>query len=160
MSDTIVVEHRKVGTIEVPASKVFTFDELPGFKGAHRFIVMEHSQDSPFSWLICLDDRDLAVVIANPWDYFPDYDPPISQRDLEHLELKTREETEVVVIVAVEPDNVWFNLAAPLLINRTTMRGMQVIADDCRYTMREPMPKIEDLTPADQEAQLGDTVTK
>ena len=36
--------------------------------------------------MISLDDPDLAFVIANPWHFFPGYDPAVEPRHLKGLE--------------------------------------------------------------------------
>lgn len=71
MSEVIRFESRRVGTIEVGEADIVSFDPLPGFPNKTRFVVVEHADSAEFAWLVCLDDPDLAFVVASPWTFFP-----------------------------------------------------------------------------------------
>ena len=48
--------------------------------------------------------------------------------------------------------DIFLNLAAPLLINATTRRGLQVVSDDPRYTTRAAIPQLK---PEAKETESG-----
>ena len=158
MSEMISIEHRRVGPIEVAEEAVLYFEEIPGFPGAKRFIVMDHEKDSPFCWLVSLDDADLAFVIGNPWNFFPDYDPAIPDAEFERLQLEKSEDVEVVALVSVEGERIWFNLAAPILINQATRKATQVISESNCYAMRVELPKPQDVAKAAEAQPVRDVV--
>ncbi len=137
MGETLTIETSRFGRIEVDPRTVLHFNGLPGFPEARRFVVIDHAETTSFSWLVSLDDPDLAFVIANPWHFFPGYDPAVSTRHLTSLEIKDAEQLETVVFATFNGRKVTLNLAAPVLINRESMQGAQVILDDPRYTTRE-----------------------
>lgn len=144
MSDRICFESRRVGRIELSESDVLTFEPIPGFPGKTRFVVMEHTEESEMAWLVSLDDPDLAFVVSTPWSFFPTYDPPVEREHLAALGIEKLEEVEILSILSVSEGKIFFNLAAPLLINASTRRGMQVVADDPRYTTRVAIPALEE----------------
>jgi flagellar assembly factor FliW len=143
MGDRISFESRRVGKIEVTESEVLTFEPLPGFPNLSRFVVMEHAEGGEMAWLVSLEDADLAFVVASPWSFFPTYDPPLQREHLAALGIEKREEVEILSIVTLSGKAIFLNLAAPLLINVTTRRGMQVIGDDPRYSTRMAIPVLE-----------------
>ncbi len=158
MSDRICFESRRVGRIELSESDVLTFEPIPGFPGKTRFVVMEHADESEMAWLVSLEDPDLAFVVSTPWSFFPSYDPPVQREHLAALGIEKLEEVEILSILSVSEGTIFFNLAAPLLINASTRRGMQVVADDPRYTTRVAIPALEEKAaedPASPESQPG-----
>lgn len=143
MTDVIRVESRRVGTIEASETDILFFEPLPGFPNKTRFIVVEHSESDDFAWLVSLDDPDLAFVVASPWTFFPNYDPPVDREHLGALEIQKKEEVELLSIVSLMGKDIFLNLSAPLLINASTRRGVQVVSDDPRYTTRAAIPALK-----------------
>lgn len=159
MSDRVRFESRRVGLIEVEKSDIVTFDPLPGFPEKTQFVVMEHSEDSEMAWLVSMEDPDLAFVVATPWTFFPDYDPPVEREHLATLGIEKKEEVELLSIVTLSGKAIFLNLAAPLLINAATRRGLQVLNDDPRYATRAAIPQLQSDTTAakSDEAQASPT---
>lgn len=144
MSDHIRFESRRVGTIEASESDVVTFEPLPGFPGRSRFVIMEHdAKRSQMAWLVSVEDPDLAFVVATPWAFFPQYDPPVQREQLAALGTEDLENVEILSIVSLSGKTIFLNLAAPLVINAATRRGLQVVSDDPRYTTRAAIPSLE-----------------
>lgn len=142
MSDRVRFESRRVGVIEVEQSDIITFEPLPGFPGKTRFVLMEHAEASEMAWLASMEDPDLAFVVATPWTFFPNYDPPVGREHLAALGIAKREEVELLSIVTLSGKTIFMNLAAPLLINSVTRRGIQVVCDDPRFTTRAAIPQL------------------
>lgn len=136
-------ESRRAGAIEVAVDDVLVFEPLPGFPDRRRFVLMEHAAESELGWLVSLDDPDLAFVVASPWTFFPEYDAPVDREHLAALGIERRDEFELLCLVSLAGKDICLNLAAPLLVNATTRRGLQVLSDDGRYPTRAPLPPLE-----------------
>lgn len=149
MSDLIRFESRRAGAIEVHAADVLEFEPLPGFPNRKRFVLMEHGERSELAWLVSLDDADLAFVVTNPWTFFPSYDPPVAMEHLAALEIEKREEAEVLCLVTLDSTAIHLNLLAPLLINVSTRRALQIVAEDRRYSTRMRIPRLDERRPED-----------
>ncbi|MEZ4330198.1 MAG: flagellar assembly protein FliW [Myxococcota bacterium] len=143
MAELIEFESRRVGKIEVTEADVVTFEPLPGFPNLSRFVIMEHAEGGEMAWLVSIEDPDLAFVVAAPWSFFPTYEPPIEREHFAALGIEKREEVEILSIVTLSGKSIFLNLSAPLLINATTRRGMQVVGEDPRYSTRAPIPALE-----------------
>ncbi len=152
MGETVVIETSRFGRIEADSDAVLHFSAMPGFSGARRFVVVDHSETTSFSWLISLDDPDLAFVIANPWHFFPGYDPAIQPRHLKGLDIKDATDLETVVMAIFQGRKVMLNLSAPLLINSESRRCAQVILDDPRYSTRDEVVPFSELSRAPEAA--------
>ena len=156
MTDLIRFESRRAGAIEVDAADVLEFEPLPGFPNRRRFVLMEHGDRSELAWLVSLDDADLAFVVTNPWTFFPSYDPPVAMEHLAALEIEKREEAEILCLVTLDGTTIHLNLLAPLLINVSTRKALQVVTDDRRYSTRMRIPRLEDGRP---EESTGEAAT-
>jgi len=144
MSDLIRFESRRAGAIEVDATDILEFEPLPGFPGRKRFVLMEHGERSELAWLVSLDDPDLAFVVTNPWAFFPSYDPPVAMEHLAALQIEKRQEVEILCLVTLDGTTIQLNLLAPLLINVSTRRALQVVTEDRRYSTRMRIPRLEE----------------
>lgn len=143
MGEKISFESRRVGKIEVTEAEVLAFEPLPGFPNRSRFVIMEHAESSELAWLVSIEDADLAFVVATPWSFFPTYEPPIDREHLAALGIEKREEVEILSIVTLSGKSIFLNLSAPLLINVTTRRGIQIIGEDPRYSTRMAIPSLD-----------------
>jgi len=138
----------RFGTLDIDESKVLTFEEgLPGFAGARQFIVLPHRPanggESPFKWLQCVHEPSLALPIMNPWLADPTYSPTIPGVSLKKLgitDVPTQSRIyAVVTIPRNNPAGATVNLVAPLLINKQTRHGMQVVLFQERFCLRMPL---------------------
>lgn len=155
MADRIVFESARFGRIELEAEEILHFDGLPGFPEARRFVVMEHDRASFFAWLVSVDDPDLAFAIADPWQLFPDYRPPLELHHLRALGVEAPEDLEIMAIANLSGEVPRLNLAAPLLINPRNRRCAQVIFDRCEYSSREPIPSPPESEEKEETAESG-----
>ena len=137
--ETIVVASSRFGDLEVTADSVIEFPSgLIGFPRAKRFIMVEHK--APFSWLQCVDESTLAFVVVDGFEFGKQFElkPPLGDKDCDFRE---EDEFAILLIVTVRPDPkmTTANLKAPLFVNIKNRRGVQVIFDDPRYSIRFPL---------------------
>lgn len=113
---------------------------LPGFPDVHRFVLVPWGeQDSPFSILRALDG-ELEFLVVPPAAFFPEYEPEIDDDNAAELGLGTADDAIVLVIVTV-PERVHdatANLLGPLVINRHTRQGRQVVLSE-QWSTRQPL---------------------
>ena len=68
------IETLRFGKIAIQDDKVITFPKgLLGFSQRRRFILFPHKEGSPFFWLQCVEDGELAFVLMNPKLVVNDY---------------------------------------------------------------------------------------
>lgn len=139
-TERLRVEHERFGPIEVVGSEVLRFEGIPGFPEADRFALLRHDRDSAFLWLVSLDVLDLAFAVADPRQFFPDYQPKLSPEQLASVDASGPEELELFAIATVREKSVTLNLAAPLLVNARAARGTQIVLADETWSTRTPLP--------------------
>jgi len=126
------------GSIRVEEDQVITLSPgLLGFPDLRRYLLMEHSQESPFLWLQCLDDPSLAFVVLDPVNIVPDYRPGPPEALLKQSEAQSPADLKVLVIVTIppgRPQDMTANLMAPVVINLKTRRGKQLVLERSSYS--------------------------
>jgi flagellar assembly factor FliW len=116
---------------------------LLGFEGIKQFVLLSDPEAAPFSWLQVLDDPGLAFVVVSPLELLPDYHPDISADDVAFLKIQAPEDVLLYVIVTLHgAGQATLNLKGPVVINRQTLVGKQVIlANAAAYSVRHPLPR-------------------
>jgi len=129
------------GELLVDESKIITFKEgLPGFEDLHRFILVILEQTRPFLWLQAVD-RDIAIPVISPFDIVRDYAPVVDDGIFDAIELERQEDLLVLAVAVIPPEVnlMTANLAAPILINIVANQGLQVLAENSEYLVRQPI---------------------
>lgn len=127
--------------LELDDSKIISMPlGLPGFPESRRFYILElNATDSPFKWLHDIDHTSIALLITNPYQFFPNYNPKINPEILRELAVKNPlEEMTIFTVVQVSQggQDAFTNLRAPLLINALTRVARQVILEGDEYAIK------------------------
>lgn len=125
---------RNLGEIEYAEDAVITFEEgIPGFEDTRKYVlVFSDERDFPFHYLQCIDNPDIAFVVTSPFLFVENYDFNLNDSVVNKLSIKNPEELYVYGVVTV-PKKVEFstiNLTAPIIINTTNRKGMQVALEE------------------------------
>jgi flagellar assembly factor FliW len=144
----LVIQTERFGVVEADEKEVVAFPGLPGFPRARHFVIRGHDRGDTFAWMICADEPGLAFVIANPWNLVRDYEPALPERALRALAAESAEDLQLVTFAVFAENGVSLNLAAPLLINPRTRRGLQVILESGEWPTRAPVSLAPDPPPS------------
>jgi flagellar assembly factor FliW len=138
--EIITTRFGQAEAIQVAADQVYLFPTgLVGFPGLRSYARIADA--SGFGWLQSLDDINHCFVIANPAAFFPDYGFDIGDADVQALKLTDAGDAEAVVIVRLgdTPEQSTANLAAPIVLNRESRLGRQIVIADGRWPIRSPL---------------------
>jgi flagellar assembly factor FliW len=118
---------------------------LLGFEQIKQYLLISNPVEEPFRWLRVKDNPSLAFVVVEPFLAVPDYHPDIPEPDVQFLGIKKPEEALVYSIVTLHPGKrATINLKGPLVINRNTGIGKQVIVTNAAsYSVQHPLPEAE-----------------
>ena len=127
--------------VAVAASNVRLPMGLLGFEKMKDYLLIANPAEEPFGWLQVKGDTSLAFVVLNPFLIVPDYHPDIPQADVDFLGLSDPDEAMLLNIVTVhQPGRATMNLKGPIVINRNTGIGKQVvIANAADYSVQHPL---------------------
>ncbi len=113
---------------------------IPGFPESKRFCILEmEDAESPFKWLHDVDNTNIALLITDPYLFFPDYNPEIHKGVLDELAIqKVENDVTIFTIVKVTPggSDAFTNLRAPVVVNTESLVARQIILEDERYSVK------------------------
>lgn len=115
---------------------------LLGFERVKKYIVLARPQEAPFMWMQMMDNTRKAFLIVSPFLVKPDYQPDIPAADAEYLEIAEPSDALVYSICTLRgPGRATVNLKGPLVVNRHTMIGKQIIPNNAAsFSLDHPMP--------------------
>ena len=135
----MLVKTKRFGELNINEQDIITmFGGLPGFEEDVRYILLDHDDKSPYKWLQSVDHPELAFVVIEPFIFFADYQFELSQNDIRELEVSKPEDVAVLVILVIpeDPRKMTANIKAPLVINKTKMKGKQVVLNNEAYPVK------------------------
>ncbi|MBC2606037.1 flagellar assembly protein FliW [Pelagicoccus albus] len=116
---------------------------LIGLEDATRFELLINEEEEPFMWIRCADQHELGFVVIEPTAILSDYDLEIADDDASKLEIAQAEDALVLNIVTLKNDDIeaaTVNLIGPIVINRRTLKGKQLIAANyMKFSARHPL---------------------
>ena len=113
-----------------------------GFEQMKNYLLISNPDEEPFRWLQVKDNPALAFIVIKPFLVAPDYHPDIPEPDVQFLGLGAPEDAALLNIVTLHgPNRATVNLKGPIVINRNTGIGKQVvIANAAEYSVQHPLP--------------------
>ncbi len=109
-------------------------DGVPGFEACREFVLVAAPALEPFRLVQGVGDRGPSFVTIDPRRVDAGYPAHLDAADLARLSARDGQPLLWLAIVASGPDGeATANLRAPLVINPTAMRGIQLITADSPY---------------------------
>jgi len=136
------VKTKHFGEVEIDDNKLVTFDEgIYGFESLTKYVILYDNEDNEmqaFCWLQSIEDSEICLPMVDPISWFPTYAPEI--KDDLILKIGKLEESDLSVFsVIVVPDkfeDITANLKAPIIVNKETLKGIQVVVEGDIYQVR------------------------
>jgi flagellar assembly factor FliW len=115
---------------------------LLGFERVKDYVLLTRPEEEPFMWLQMVGEGKKAFLVVPPHFVLADYAPDLSDLDVAFLELNDPSEAFVLNIVTMRaPGEATVNLKGPIVINRRTLVGKQIIpVNAAEYAIRHPLP--------------------
>ncbi len=141
---TVEVLTSRFGRIEVPEERILFFPRgLIGFEHLKRYARLDSAKGSVVQWLQALDDPDTAFLVSDPSTYLPSFELRIPESDvsrsLNHAPDPKRLETLTILHVDREKGTLHVHVQAPLLIDPSSRKGVQVVTDAEQATIAVPL---------------------
>lgn len=130
------------GEIECKEEHVLTFPKgIPGFTQLKQYVLLQPDPQTPFYFLQPLDTAEVDFMLADPFLFYPHYEFELSESIQHELNITSEEQVQIFCIVSVEKDikSATINLLAPLVINTTNRKAMQVILHQSSYQTKHPL---------------------
>lgn len=130
MGEQIVL---KTGTV--------TFEKgLPGFDGLKEFELVAMEQVGFFN-LTSLEQKDISLLLVDPYIYFPNYEVEIEDTVMSRLNINDANDVLILSVVTLNNDieKVTLNLRAPIIVNINSGDSEQLILNREDYLVRQSL---------------------
>lgn len=130
------------GEIDYEEKDIINFGKgLLGFNELKKFILVKLDEYEPFKLLHSMEDDEIGLIVTSPYDFFEDYEIKLSEETIRNLKVKSSEEVVVVTTVTLNSDakKITTNLQGPIIINISNKLGEQIIIDNSKYKVKEPL---------------------
>ncbi|MCF0147956.1 MAG: flagellar assembly protein FliW [Clostridium sp.] len=128
------------GTIVYEVDEIITFEKgVPGFQDLKSFIIKEVGEDSPFSILQSIEDKEIGFILISPFLVNDKYEIDLSKEIINNLKIESPDEVLLYSIVTLSSNmkEITANLKAPIIINLNTKKAEQYIIDKDTYKIKE-----------------------
>jgi flagellar assembly factor FliW len=123
------------GTIDVDERQKLLFPSgLFGFESFRSYVMLD-ADHQPFFWLQSTESAAAAFIMVSPFLFRPDYELDIGDDELADIGISSPESALVFSIITAPADGgpMTANLQGPVVINRDTRLGKQIILSDPRW---------------------------
>jgi flagellar assembly factor FliW len=148
------IETTRFGRITVDDERVISIPRgLLGFPDYTRYALIQTGEENYFFWLQCVEQPNLAFVVADPSIFFKDYEVPLRDENLQELQLEDLKESQVFVICNKVGEWLTGNLLGPIVVNAQTRVAQQAVLTDKKWTTRQPLMKLPTEVPLAKSAR-------
>jgi flagellar assembly factor FliW len=128
------------------ASHILAFpDGLVGCQDWKNFVLLsDDEEDLPVACLQSVDQPRVRLLVTDPRLIDQNYSIDLSEADRSSLELQALDDTALFCTLTVaEGGEITANLLGPLVVNKRTLRGRQVVQSESGYSTRHPVAQLQ-----------------
>ena len=146
----MIIETRAFGEVDIDPAKIIHFENgIVGFPDLQSFALIHDSErgdNAGIRWMQSIEEPGFALPVMDPLIVSPDYNPEVDDEILKPIGQIEPEEILVLVTVTVPKDlkKMSVNLRAPIVINVTERKAVQIILEDDSYKVKFPIYDILD----------------
>jgi len=133
----------RFGEVEVDEELIFNFIEpILGYEQLTKFILLDHTADSPFKWLQSAEDPNVAFPVTFPAFFGIDYQFVIPEEKAKKLALTNAEDLLSFNITCVpqgNPQNATVNLVGPIVVNMVNKNSMQLVLTNVSFSTKHKL---------------------
>jgi flagellar assembly factor FliW len=112
---------------------------MPGFPAHREFVLVRLNDDGLLYAFTSVHDPELRFLVAPPEPFFPDYAPEIEDEVFAALNTHDPDRLLLMVIITAGVNETTANLLAPIVVDRDSMRALQVVLSGSGYPVRAVM---------------------
>lgn len=118
------------------------FDKgIPGFEEYKKFSIVEIENNPKFKMITSTEDANIGFIAISPFDVNKDYEINLSDDIINDLSIDKAEDVFVLNLITLGQtlEKSTVNLKAPVIINIKNNKGKQLILQDDKYEIKEPL---------------------
>lgn len=136
------LETLNYGTISYDEENIVVFEKpLLGFNNLKKFVLVEIEQNSMFNLLQSIEEKAVGFIVLSPFSVRQDYEIELDEATIKELEIESHEEVAIMTTVTLNEvaEKTTTNLKAPIIINIKNKKGKQIILNNDKYKIKEPL---------------------
>ena len=114
---------------------------IPGFEDYKYFNVNIIKDNEKFYSIVSKEDSNIGFISISPFDIKKDYEIDLDDEFIKELDIKDEKDVLVICLITLGKSlkDSTANLKAPIIINIKNNRGKQLILQDDKYKIKEPL---------------------
>ena len=114
---------------------------IPGFENYRYFNVNIVEGNKKIYNIVSKEDSNVGFISISPFDIKKDYEIDLDDEVVKELDIKTEKDVLVLCLITLGKSlkDSTANLKAPIIINIKNNRGKQLILQDDKYKIKEPL---------------------
>lgn len=114
---------------------------IPGFEEYRYFIISNIEENENLKMITSKDDFNIGFLSISPFKVKDDYEIDLDNEIIKDLEIQNPEDVLVLNLITLGKtlETSTVNLKAPIIINIKNNKGKQLILQDDKYKIKEPL---------------------
>ena len=114
---------------------------IPGFENYRYFNVNIVEGNKRIYNIVSKEDSNVGFISISPFDIKKDYEIDLDDEFIKELDIKDEKDVLVICLITLGKSlkDSTANLKAPIIINIKNNRGKQLILQDDKYKIKEPL---------------------
>lgn len=114
---------------------------IPGFENYRYFNVNIVEGNKKIYNIVSKEDSNVGFISISPFDIKKDYEIDLDDQFIKELDIKNEKDLLVLCLITLGKSlkDSTANLKAPIIINIKNNRGKQLILQDDKYKIKEPL---------------------
>jgi flagellar assembly factor FliW len=134
------------GAKEYEEKDIIKFNNgIPGFENLKHFIHFSLEENEFFSIIHSIEDLTIGLVVVSPFYVMKDYEIDLNDEMVKALNIENSKDVTLLNTVSLNSDisKITVNMRAPIVINIKSRLGEQIILNDEKYLIKQPLFKEE-----------------
>ncbi|AQR97025.1 flagellar assembly protein FliW [Clostridium saccharoperbutylacetonicum] len=132
------------GEITYEDKDIITFKKgVLGFDQLRKFFLVDLKDTEPFKLLHSLENEEVGFIVTSPYEFFDNYEINLNNEAINNLNIQSSQEVMILTTITLNSDikKITTNLQGPIIINISNNLGEQIIVDNSKYKVKEPLIK-------------------
>ncbi len=130
------------GEVDIETISQWTFPKgLPGLEDEKVFVLLPIEGNESLQVMQSVKRPEIALIVSNPYALVSDYSFEIDEPTIELLDIEMQEDVMVLAVMTLKQpiESSTVNLQAPLIFNVNSKIAKQMILNDVKYHLRQPI---------------------
>lgn len=121
--------------------KIFFEQGIPGLEKYKKFEISSIERNDKFKMITSIDDSNIGFVAISPFELKKDYEIDLNDEIIKELDVDNPKEVLLLNLVTLGKtlEKSTVNLKAPIIINIKNNKGKQLIIQEDKYNIKEPL---------------------